>query len=65
VTSQFALHDHILITVLRGRFPEGPYYKHFFSLVRILNLCLQFKISEEDIVEIELGIRKWAVDYAL
>ena len=50
-------------TVLRDRFPEGRYYKHFCSLVRILNLCLQFEISEEDIEEIELGIRKWVVDY--
>jgi len=50
-------------TVLRGRFPDDRYYKHFCSLVRILNLCLQFEISEEDIEEIELGIRKWVVDY--
>ena len=49
--------------VLRGRFPEDRYYKHFCSLVRILNLCLQFEISEEDIDEIESGIREWVVDY--
>jgi len=50
-------------TVLQGCFPEDHYYKHFCSLVRILNLCLQFKISEEDINEIESGIHKWVVDY--
>jgi len=50
-------------TVLRHRFPEEHYYNHFCSLVRILNLCLQFETSEEDINEIELGIRKWVVDY--
>ena len=50
-------------TVLRGRFPKDRYYKHFCSLVRILNLCLQFEISEEDIIEIESGIRQWVVDY--
>ena len=50
-------------TVLRHRFPKEHYYKHFCSLVRILNLCLQFEISEEDINEIESGIRKWVVDY--
>jgi hypothetical protein len=50
-------------TVLRGRFPEDRYYKHFCSHVRILDLCLQFEISEEDVDEIELGIRKWVVDY--
>ncbi len=39
-------------TVLEGRFPVG-----------LLNLCLQFKISEEDINKIELGIHEWVVDY--
>ena len=50
-------------TVLRRRFPEDQYYKHFCSLLRILNLCLQFEISEKDINKIELGIRQWVVDY--
>jgi hypothetical protein len=50
-------------TVLRRRFPEECYYKHFCSLLRTLNLCLQFEISEKDIDEIESGIRKWVVDY--
>jgi len=50
-------------TVLRRRFPEDCYYKHFCSLLRILNLCLQFKISKKDFDEIESGIRKWVVDY--
>jgi hypothetical protein len=49
--------------VLKDRFPEDRYYKHLCSLVRILNLCLQFEISDEDINEIELEIRKWVVDY--
>jgi len=50
-------------TVLQGHFPEECYYKHFCSLVRILNLCLQFQISDEEINEIELGIHQWVVDY--
>jgi len=50
-------------TVLRDRFPKAWYYKHFCSLVRILNLCLQFEISKKDIDEIELGIHSWVVDY--
>jgi len=36
---------------------------HFCSLVGILNLCLQFEISEKDINYIESGIHKWVVDY--
>ena len=50
-------------TVLRHHFPEDHYYNHFCSLIRILNLCLQFEISENDIDEIKSGICKWVVDY--
>ena len=50
-------------TVLQHRFPKERYYKYFCSLVRILNLCLQFEISKEDIDDIKSGIRKWVVDY--
>ena len=50
-------------TVLQNRFPEECYYKHFCSLVGILNLCLQFKISKKDIDDIKLGICKWVVNY--
>jgi len=50
-------------SILRGRFPDDHYYEHFCSLVKILNLCLQFEISEADIDEIESEIRKWVVDY--
>jgi hypothetical protein len=32
-------------------------------LVRILNLCLQFKISVQEIDEIELEICRWVVKY--
>jgi hypothetical protein len=49
--------------VLEGRFPDDRYYKHFCDLVRILNLCLQFEISEKDIGDIESGICKWVVDF--
>ena len=50
-------------TVLQGHFPEERYYKHFCFLVRILNLCLQFQISDKEINKIELGIHQWVVDY--
>ena len=50
-------------TVLRHRFPKECYYKYFCFLVRILNLCLQFEISEKDIDGIESGICKWVVGY--
>jgi len=50
-------------TILQNRFPEECYYKHFCSLVGILNLCLQFEISKKDIDDIKSGICKWVVNY--
>jgi hypothetical protein len=50
-------------TMLQDSFPEAHYYNHFCSLVRILNLCLQFEISMQEINEIELGIYRWVVEY--
>jgi len=50
-------------TVLQCCFPKECYYKHFCSLIRILNLCLQFEISKEELNEIESGICQWVVDY--
>ena len=51
-------------TVLQRCFPNKCYYKHFCSLIRILNLCLQFEVSKE-INKIELGFRKWVVDWVV
>ena len=53
-----------LFIALRGRFPEDR-YKHFCSPVRILDLCLQFKISEEEINEIELEILTIQIDMTM
>ena len=50
-------------TVLQHHFPDECYYQHFCSLIRILNLCLQFEISKEEINKIELGIHELVVDY--
>ena len=50
-------------TMLQCHFPDERYYQHFCSLVRILNLCLQFEISKEEINKIKLGICEWVVDY--
>ena len=48
-------------TILRNCFPKECYYMYFCSLVGILNLCLQFEISEKDINYIKSGIHKWVV----
>jgi hypothetical protein len=50
-------------TLLRGRFLSDVYYEHFCSLVSILNLCLQYEISDDDLDKIESGMAEWVLKY--
>ncbi|KAF8955507.1 hypothetical protein BDZ97DRAFT_1663982 [Flammula alnicola] len=49
--------------LLRHRFKHVKYFKHFVSLVRLLNICLQFEISDEEIEEVRVGFIRWVKDY--
>ena len=49
--------------LLRRRFRQIKYFKHFVELVRLLNLCLQFEISMEEISQIRAGFIHWVGDY--
>jgi len=40
--------------LLRCRFHRQKYYTHFVQLVRLLNLCLQFEITDAEIDEIRI-----------
>ena len=54
---------HLAPTLLRGRFQSERYYKHFLSLVGLLNLCLEFQLSQHQIDELEEGFKSWVTDY--
>lgn len=62
-----SLRNHPALTDVVEYHPENlplrSLLRTFLFPFRILNLCLQFEISEEDVDKVELGIRKWAVDY--
>jgi hypothetical protein len=49
--------------LLRRRFQNQKYYKHFIRLVRLLNVCLQFEITDDEIDEIRSGFIQWVQDY--
>ena len=49
--------------LLRRRFRNIKYFKHFVKLVRLLNLCLQFEISDDEIEEIRKGFIEWVEEY--
>ncbi len=49
--------------VLRGRFIEEKYYRHFLDLVHLLNMCLEYELAMEQVAEIKQGFIKWVKDY--
>ncbi|KAJ7780645.1 hypothetical protein DFH07DRAFT_729285 [Mycena maculata] len=49
--------------LLRCKFNNAKYYHHFIDLVRLLNLCLQFEISDEEIEQIRTGFIDWVRQY--
>jgi hypothetical protein len=49
--------------LLRRQFKDKKYYEHFIDLVKILNLCLQFEVSLQDISAIRTGFVSWVTRY--
>ncbi|KAJ7028737.1 hypothetical protein C8F04DRAFT_1007263 [Mycena alexandri] len=49
--------------LLRHKFRKAKYYRHFIELVRLLNICLQFEITDKEIEEIRTGFIRWVEKY--
>jgi hypothetical protein len=49
--------------LLRRRFRNQRYYKHFIKLIKLLQICLQFDITTEDVQTVRRGFIKWVEDY--
>ncbi|KAJ7086220.1 hypothetical protein C8R44DRAFT_650946 [Mycena epipterygia] len=49
--------------LLRRRFRNAKYYRHFIQLVQLLNICLQFEISDAEIEEVRTGFIEWVQLY--
>jgi hypothetical protein len=49
--------------VLNGRFPSKKYYNHFCDLIELINLCLKFEFSKDDISKIRDGFIRWVQKY--
>jgi hypothetical protein len=54
---------HLGLVLLRGRFPNDKYYRHYCNLVTIIKLCLQFTITEEELKYMEDLIIDWVEKY--
>jgi hypothetical protein len=49
--------------LLHHKFTHQKYYEHFIKLVKLLNLCLQFELTDEDVEMIRQGFIKWVKKY--
>jgi hypothetical protein len=49
--------------LLRRCFRRPKYYTHFICLVRLLNICLQFEITDNEIEEVRIGFVEWVKEY--
>ncbi|KAJ7234807.1 hypothetical protein C8J57DRAFT_1574508 [Mycena rebaudengoi] len=49
--------------LLHRKFERPVYYDHYVELVKLVHLCLQFEISQDDIASIREGFQKWVVEY--
>ncbi|KAF7332811.1 hypothetical protein MSAN_02432300 [Mycena sanguinolenta] len=49
--------------LLRRRFKNRKYYIHFIELVRLLNICIQFEISDAEVEEVRTGFIEWVRSY--
>ena len=49
--------------LLRRRFRNQCYYKHFIKLVKLLQICLQFEITSEEVQTVHVGFINWVEDY--
>ena len=49
--------------LLRRRFRSPRYFNHFVDLAKLIHLCLQFKITNEEISQIRVGFQKWVETY--
>jgi hypothetical protein len=49
--------------VLQNHFRRPKYFKHFVDLVSLINICLQWKISRQEIDKLEKGFENWVKGY--
>jgi len=49
--------------VLNGCSPHRRYYDHFCDLIKLINFCLKFEFSKEDISKIREGFIRWVKKY--
>ena len=56
---------HLAPVLLKGRFLNERYYKHFIKLVQLLMCCIDLEITQEQIDNLDQNFQDWVQDYEL
>ena len=51
--------------LLKGRFLNERYYKHFMKLVQLLTRCIDLEITQGQVDDLDQGFQDWVQDYEL
>lgn len=49
--------------LLRRRFMNQKFYVHFIKLIWLINVCLKFSVSSEELDDLEQGFANWVVTF--
>lgn len=49
--------------LLARKFKKQIYYDHFVELVKLINICLQFEISRDQVSSLRVGFKNWVEKY--
>ena len=49
--------------LLSKRFQRRVYFDHFIELIKLIHICLQFKISATEIATLRNGFQEWVLKY--
>ncbi|KAK0221124.1 hypothetical protein EDD85DRAFT_960290 [Armillaria nabsnona] len=54
---------YIAPVLLSRKFDNAAYFNHFIALVKLVNICLQFEISRDEVATVCQGFIDWVEEY--
>ncbi|PBK84576.1 hypothetical protein ARMGADRAFT_1048243 [Armillaria gallica] len=54
---------YIAPVLLSHKFDNAAYFNHFIALVKLVNICLQFEISHDEVATVHQGFIDWVEEY--
>ncbi|KAI0819220.1 hypothetical protein BC628DRAFT_1333506 [Trametes gibbosa] len=54
---------YVAPVLLQGCFVQNKYYDHFIDLVKLLHVCLQFEITDDELRQVKQGFIEWVKKY--